>query len=306
LQERDLARHSELARHIEGLWGGPYCAVVRCEACEFCFSQPFIAGDARFYELAYSDPVGYPTWKWEFEVTRDALVAVDHSRHTLLEVGAGDGAFIKSIADDIIPTANITCTEYSKYGMTQLGALGVRCLSVDVRALSGRDCPDGFDVVCMFQVLEHMDRLDVLFEKLRSLMKPGASLFIATPNPRLIEFNELHGALLDMPPNHVGRWNRRCLEEMGRRFRFDVVDHRIEKFGVEAVRKQFVDYLFARQAQKSGSLANRIMRTKHSSLRWRLSRLGVALASIQAIPALIRLDERMGNSQWTHLVKADD
>ena len=101
LKERDAARYSELVSHIEGLWSGTRCEVVRCDVCGFCHSQPFIAGDARFYQLAYGEQTGYPKSKWEFQVTCDALAGCDHSHHTLLEIGAGDGAFIRAIADHV-------------------------------------------------------------------------------------------------------------------------------------------------------------------------------------------------------------
>lgn len=306
LKELDAARYAELASHIEGLWGGTSCAVVRCEACGFCHSQPFIAGDARFYQLAYGEAGGYPASRWEFQLTRDVLAGRDHSRHTLLEIGAGDGAFIRRIADDIIPRRNITCTEYSDYGRNHLRKMGVKCLSVDVRDMSDRDCADGFDSICMFQVLEHMDRLDDLFEKLRWLMKTGGSLFISVPNPRLIEFNELNGALLDMPPNHLGRWNRECFEVVSERHGFSVEDHRIEEFAPVAVRTQFINYRFMQQAQHSGSLANRISTIKSQRLLGRMKRLGLAWTAVMAKPALSRMTSEMGNSQWAHLIKTQD
>jgi len=304
LREFDAARFSELASCIEGLWGGTSSAVVRCEVCGFCHSQPFIAGDARFYQLAFGDVGGYPASRWEFQLTRDVLAGRDHSRHSLLEIGAGAGAFIRGIVDDIIPRRNITCTEYSAYGQNQLREMGVKCLSVDVRDMSDRDYADGFDFVCMFQVLEHMDRLDDLFEKLRSLMKKGGSLFVSVPNPRLIEFNELNGALLDMPPNHLGRWNRECFEAISERYGFSVEDHRIEEFDPVAMTAQFINYRFMQQAQQEGSLENRISTMRSQRLRGRMRRLGLAWTAATAKPALRRMTSEMGNSQWVKLVNA--
>lgn len=190
LQEKSPERFAKLASHIEHLWRKDTCDVVQCDVCEFVYSNPYVAGDERFYRLAY-DRSGYPTWKWEFQQTYDVLRRSQAPNTKLLEVGAGDGAFVRKIAEDIIPKENILCTEYSEYGRSQIEQFGVECLSEDIRELSNTEIDGSFDIVCMFQVLEHMDRLDVLFKKLSFLTREGGSLFIAVPNQRRIKFNEL-------------------------------------------------------------------------------------------------------------------
>src|SRR5687768_12175285 len=70
LNEVDLDRHRRLRGHIEALWAQSMCDIVRCTGCGFCFADPFVAGDARFYDLAYQRS-SYPQWKWEYERTRE-------------------------------------------------------------------------------------------------------------------------------------------------------------------------------------------------------------------------------------------
>jgi SAM-dependent methyltransferase len=123
---------------------------------------------------------------------------------------------------------NIFCTEFSEYGRHQIENWGIKCVPKDIRELSGQEYEKCADVICLFQVLEHMDGLDVLFEKLNWLLKPGGSIFIAVPNQNMIEFNELNGALLDMPPNHIGRWNRICFEIIGSRHNLTLEDYQVE------------------------------------------------------------------------------
>ena len=45
------------------------------------------------------------------------------------------------------------------------------------------------------------------FEK--NLLSKNGEILIAVPNEEIIKFNELNGALLDMPPNHIGRWSKK-------------------------------------------------------------------------------------------------
>jgi 2-polyprenyl-3-methyl-5-hydroxy-6-metoxy-1,4-benzoquinol methylase len=196
---------------------------MQCSQRGFCFSYPYVAGDERFYSLAYVRS-GYPKWKWEFQITYDLLRRNLRSNGKLIEIGAGNGAFISKIAKEVLAKENIFCTEFSEYGRHQIENWGIKCVPKDIRELSGQEYEKCADVICLFQVLEHMDGLHVLFEKLNWLLKPGGSIFIAVPNQNMIEFNELNGALLDMPPNHVGRWKRRCFEIIGSRHNLTLED----------------------------------------------------------------------------------
>lgn len=302
LQEKHPERFLELVSHIESLWGQNTCEVVQCDKCGFCYSNPYIAGDERFYSLAYVGS-GYPTWKWEFQLTYDVLNKCSRSDIKLLEIGAGDGAFVRRIAEKILPKENIFCTEFSEYGRHQIEKFGVKCLSEDVRNLSKAELEESIDIICMFQVLEHMDRLEVLFQKLNWLMKRGGSLFIAVPNPSRIEFNELNGALLDMPPNHIGRWNKKCFEEIGKQNGFHIEDYKVEEPSFTSMAKRFINYRLLRKSQQSGSFENQILKIKNRHLLRIMQMIAKAVNSIKAIPTLIKMNSGLGDSQWIHLIK---
>jgi SAM-dependent methyltransferase len=303
LKEKFPERFLELASHIKILWGGDTCEIVQCKNCEYCYSNPFIAGDERFYTLAY-DRSSYPKWKWEFQVTLDVLKRNAGADTSLFEIGAGDGAFVKRVAENILPKGNILCTEFSEYGRLSIEEFGIKCISEDFRNLSSAELNESLDVVCMFQVLEHMDRLDVLFQKLNWLMKNGGRLFIAVPNAGRIEFNELNGALLDMPPNHVGRWNKKCFEILGKRNGFLIEDYQIEEAGFISLAKEFIFYRLLQHAQKSGSFENRLLKVKNRYLSRIMLMVCFAVNAAMAIPALAKKDSRQGGSQWIYFVKA--
>lgn len=302
LKEKDPERFLALVSHIEHLWGRNTCEIIQCGNCEFCFSHPYIAGDERFYTLAY-ERTGYPSWKWEFEMTFNLLIESKIPDCTLLEIGAGNGAFVKKILGVILPKENILCTEYSEYGKKEIEGLGIKCLSVDVRELHNESFQESFNVVCMFQVLEHLDRLSELFQQLNWLLKNGGSLFIAVPNPIKIEFNELNGALLDMPPNHVGRWNKKCFEEIGKLNGFYIKVHKIENSSFFSMATQFVLYRFYQRSQKKDSLENQIQKIKNRYLLRIMQVFGLVVNFFIAIPALTKINSQMGSSQWVHFIK---
>ena len=302
LIEKDPKRFLELASHIENLWGQTICEVVRCNNCQFCFSNPFVGGDKQFYDLAY-DRFKYPHWKWEHKRAYDILHGIASPDLHLLEVGAGDGSFIKRIVPHIFSKKQILCTEFSDYGRKRIQEFGIECLSDDVRNLNKFEFRGLFNFVCMFQMLEHMDNLISLFSKLHWLMQEEANLFISVPNPLRIQFYELNGALLDMPPNHVGRWNRMCFEEIARRTGFHLECYEIEPLNFLSMTKQFMKYRFLRKSQDGKSLANRITKVKQKNLRLPLQAMGAAVELLMSFSILGRIEKTMGNSLWVHLKK---
>jgi len=223
----------------------------------------------------------------------------------LLELGSGDGAFVRRLVNAGLPRQNIVCTEYSPHGCEKIAALGIRCLAEDIRAVEPARFPEPFDTICMFQVLEHLDKLDELFRALHRLMRPRGSVFLAVPNFRRIEFNEAHGALLDMPPNHIGRWNRRCFEKLAAAHGFQMQLHATEPFSFLPAWKQLAYYRFLRVAQRSGGVANRIHSINNRRLRQMLEIGAIALTASTSLHAALRMTPDMGNSQWVHFRKSD-
>ena len=136
---------------------GDTCNIVRCDSCDFCYSSPYVAGDKDFYTLAFQRD-HYPKWKWEHQMSYDVLTQ-RQKPFRLLELGAGDGAFIKRITPALTPKEQVLATEFSAYGSQQITDHGVRCLSQDIRGFSTTEPDTKFDAICLFQVLEHSDRL---------------------------------------------------------------------------------------------------------------------------------------------------
>lgn len=297
LAEADPGRHEQLERHIRKLWGGERCRVLRCRTCGFGHAEPFVGGDATFYGLAYQR-THYPADKWEHRITLEALAPGDDRPRTLLEVGAGDGAFLRRLPRSAFRPEDVFATEYSEYGRRAIRDLGIRCEAVDVRELPAEH--DGrYDVLCLFQVLEHLDRPDAVLERLAAMARAGSSLFVGVPGDRRVDFFERHGALLDMPPNHLTRWTREALRLFGARHGWNLVDHRVEVEPILPLARRFLSYRYQRAAQRPGSLANRIRAMGASPARLALDAAWVALTLPGAAPALVRLRrDAGGDSQW--------
>lgn len=297
LREADPARFQELAKSIRNLWQQDECQVVRCDGCEFCYSHPYVAGDKDFYTLAYQRE-HYPAWKWEHELTFQALRQRSEP-FTLLELGAGDGTFIKRVAPALTPKENVLCTEFSDYGLRVMDEYGVKAVAADIKSLGSDVLHAKYDVICMFQVLEHTDHLEGLFSCFNGMTNPGAELYVAVPNPKIIEFCELNGALLDMPPNHIGRWNEVCFRTLAQRWQWSVVEHQVERSSFLAKLIMFSQYRLLRQSQTPGTYGNWVLRIKQRHVRKALQALGVAWQGLAALPKLATLARPdHGASQW--------
>lgn len=105
LKEADIKSYSDLVKHIEQLWNQNSNIIIRCQNCGLCYSSPFIGGDQKFYSLAYQRS-NYPAWKWEYQITLEQLRRKNEG-FRFLEIGAGNGTFIKSFIDKLTSKENL-------------------------------------------------------------------------------------------------------------------------------------------------------------------------------------------------------
>jgi SAM-dependent methyltransferase len=198
-----------------------------------------------------------------------------------------------------IPKEHVLCTEYSDYGRSEISGLGITCLQEDIRESGFAEHAHRFDVVCMFQVLEHLDDLDTLFERLTWLTKEQAHLFITVPNAKHREFFERHGFLEDIPPTHIGRWSPLSLSIIAKRHGWTLAGHKTEPQSYAAKAAKFVLFKFDRSGHPDWMDQIRLRSIRRLA---KLMPLGwCALTSLSALFAL--RSPELGLSQWFHLRK---
>ncbi len=259
-------QHAELRAHITTLWGSDSCEVHECPACGLRYAWPFVAGDGRFYNLAYPYSE-YPEQRWEFDQTAKSLAQHPPPRGRVLEIGSGFGYFLRQISPSIVPPSSVLAVEYNDVARSKLQQAGYTALGVDIRnaAFDGY-CGQVSDVF-MFQVLEHMDDLDGVVQRLNELLQPGGRIYLAVPNGQRIEFNETHGSLYDMPPNHISRWSENALKAFAARSGWAMQEFRVEPLRMRDLVRGDLVFAHMQRAQRSGSLANRIRARPRSNAR---------------------------------------
>jgi SAM-dependent methyltransferase len=220
----------------------------------------------------------------------------------LLEAGAGDGAFLRLLRTEVGSALQATALEYDRGALAKLKASGftARKGSVVDFASDGR-VAGAFDVVCMFQTLEHMEAPAAVLAAVDRLLSARGSLFVSVPNGDAVVVQERLTGFYDMPPNHIGRWVHSSFEAW-------VCG---SAFAVQASEAEPAD----RDALIDGYVAQRLMADRYRRNAWPslVDRLRHPIA-IDLLTARRRrryraMGERLATTlpsptYWVHLVKA--
>jgi 2-polyprenyl-3-methyl-5-hydroxy-6-metoxy-1,4-benzoquinol methylase len=293
-QSLESTKLADIDHKIAELWNQKTAAVVACKNCGFAFADPFIAGDHEFYNLlSHASGEGAEYWKWEFEKTfkKIADIASGNSSLHLLEIGASTGDFIKRIAR-IIPAKNILCLEHSEAGVNIIRKAGIEAHSWNFHELGQKEgFLKKFDIVCLFQVLEHLDKLEDAFNTFNYVTKPNGHLFIGVPNGTKIKFNELNDALLDMPPNHIGRYSQKNLEFLGNKYGWTIEEIAIEPYTPLDVMKTVMYYQSLKRAQFPPA----------EQTTWYLIKQYIEIKYIRL--QAIFMHKKLGETLWVHFRK---
>jgi SAM-dependent methyltransferase len=302
---RDPVRHRELCDLIRDLWHArSHADVCRCLDCGLVFVSPWVAGSAKFYNLVSGSDPHYPKNRWEFEETLKALIHAyrgDGPCLELLEVGAGDGAFLKLLkASAVGERFRAFAVEYDTGAVAALRKAQISVLTQSPQDLAGDSTySERFSVICLFQTLEHMDDVHGLFRSLVSLLRPNGHVFVSVPNAEAIAIQEDITGFWDMPPNHIGRWTKRALEHVAL-----VNGFRLEEFKLEPVSRVRTAWLLARysmlaRAYNEGSLDARANSLDHRMIRGPLK----AVLALTQVPRVALAWRRfLPLSQWAHFV----
>lgn len=278
-RERDPERHTELVEHLSSvLWKQDHVDVRECLSCGFGFSDPWVGGDPRFYALAHEGDPHYPGDRWEFGETLEALAGFEQDRERrLAEVGAGDGAFLDALGPGFV----VRAADFDAGAVQRLKGKGYAASLGSLDVLVGPDEP--FDVVCMFQTLEHVAPLEDLTRTLCEALRPGGDLFVSVPNHDGTRFQESVTGLWDMPPNHVGRWTPLALQRAFESRGFETVAIRMQPVSTRAIAWQLAVSAVNARSYRHGTIEGRVNAVRSRALRGGLKRV----LAIFRLPALL-------------------
>ena len=192
--------------------------ICKCLESGFLFYYPRkLSGDEKFYDelkrqmpSKYNLPY-YPPEKWEYGICVDMVKPGDK----VYEIGAGNGAFLEKLLK--LGITEIYGTELNADSI-QLAAN--RNIKLDYKTIEQKalEVSNEFDVVFTFQVLEHITDVKEFLDASIKIIKPNGKLVIAVPfnNPYLFK-NDIFNTL-NLPPHHMGLWNKKVFKNLHKYF----------------------------------------------------------------------------------------
>ena len=186
-------------------------ALYRCNETGYrFFYPPRIAGDSELYEHLQKFPWYYASWRWEYDLSNKHITERDY----VLEVGCGSGLFLQKLRDRNVRCAGL---EFNPRAVETAASNGLQVYPETIND-HVRNNPGKYSVVCAFHVLEHVDAAGDFIADCLKAIKPYGKLIISVPNnnPFLFKHDKYH--TLNVPPHHMGLWNKKSLKNLQKVF----------------------------------------------------------------------------------------
>ena len=170
--------------------------LCQCCACGLQYFSPETVGDGQFYANLQQKIDGYYLKEKE-----DYVIAAKYieANENVLEIGCGEGFFT-----NYLPTKNYTGLEFNDAAIAEAQRKNLNVLKDSIENFAEKNV-EKFDVVCYFQVLEHIPQPHSFIKNSLKCLKKGGKLIFAVPSEEtFLRFGV--NLFLNAPPHHVSRW----------------------------------------------------------------------------------------------------
>lgn len=219
---------------IVGKAASLYPGILRCSACGYIYAdwrltdQELVAlyNEQFFTGAEFSDYAGDERFfRKNFRLRIGTLKRfLEPSRHrTLLEIGSAYGFFLDEVRDHLQSVEGIDITDAGvQYARERFG---LNVVQADFLSHDYRD--QKFDVICMWDTIEHLRSPHEYVEKIARHSESGALLAITTADADSLNAR-LRGRHWRMihPPTHLHYFSARTLKRLLDRHGFDVIYNR--------------------------------------------------------------------------------
>ncbi len=218
-----IEAYRELDIDVENSFQGQLdLPVYRCKDTGYRFFYPHsLAGKSDFYQKLQRKGGYYAEWRWEHEQSISALTHCNK----IIEIGCGTGNFLKKLRDQ--HDKHVSGLEFNPNAIKVAKEQNLDVYDIRVEDFS-RQHKAQFDAVCTFQVLEHVPDVRGFLNGACNLLKPNGILIVGVPNnnPYLFKFDKLHA--LNLPPHHMGLWDKSSLKLLANHFPLKLIEVRSE------------------------------------------------------------------------------
>jgi 2-polyprenyl-3-methyl-5-hydroxy-6-metoxy-1,4-benzoquinol methylase len=202
-------------------------SVYKCNDTGYRFFYPLqVAGDAQFYDeiLGNQGSAYYSTWKTEYEVARQEILKLGKTDAKVLDIGCGFGNFLLGLKNDNILGKGLEFNNTAIQHCIKEG-FEVTMESIEEHALNHEN---KYDVICAFQVLEHVANINSFLKACVSCLKPNGKLVLGVPNNEPYYSGFHNYAILNVPPHHMGLWSLGAFEKIQPYFNIKLLFHQYD------------------------------------------------------------------------------
>jgi len=201
-----------------------------CHECGIQFFSPATtAAKPPLYEILTSTNLAngkyYRAQKWEYDMALKDIASPNPNKPNgaqhLLEIGCGFGDFL-SLATSRSGNGRLAAEgiEQNPAAVLEARRRGAAVRHGDIREIAAQ-CAGQYNVVCLFQVLEHVPDPGDFLRAVCTVLQKGGRLILAVPNTT--SFLRHAWNILDMPPHHMTRWKPSVMAQLTRLFPLQIL-----------------------------------------------------------------------------------
>jgi SAM-dependent methyltransferase len=190
--------------------------LVRNPRIDFYFFWPSVSGSVRFYEDLY-ERMGYPEDRGEYRYAAKFI----NQNASVLDVGCGSGLFRAHV-----PETRYTGLEFNPKSVEKGRRRGINIFQTPVEEVA--EAQQKFDVVVLFQVLEHVANPGAFFDACVRCTAEDGLLIVSVPNAAGYT-SRRENTYLNYPPHHVTWWSLKSFLHLAGQFELDIADYTEDK-----------------------------------------------------------------------------
>lgn len=234
--------------------------LVECESCDLIFSRKkFSQQEFRsIYDQLYNSE--NPKYKIhsiiEYEQLRKGILKVGYNRRRLvkkyirdnsniLEIGSGIG-LMGCFIQQTFPNSSFTGIEIDEKVNEKARSFGLEVHRGDFSII--KDMEGSYDVVLMWEVLEHIQDMELCLSLIKSKLKVGGLFIFSVPNydKRLNYKSPGDNIFQDGPPIHLNFFRKKAIRKIFDSKDFEIVHLEKKKFpylNIKSLKSMFLKVL---------------------------------------------------------------